>query len=1211
MRSLFPLRAVLLVMLLALVLPAAMPRAGNAQVPTAPPPTFSVTRGFYDAPFQLVLSAQPGQTIRYTLDGSTPSSTAGTVYTAPIPISTSTVVRAVAHNQTLGTSEVVTHSYIFPAAVRSQSATPPPGWPSIFAVADGTYSLTNYPADYEMDPEVVSQYSTVQFDAALKSLPSISIVTDLPNLWHGTGGIYMNPNASGTDPFGTQWERPASIEWINPDGTSGFAQIAGASIAGDTSRRPFRQPKKDFRLNFIDPKYGSAGLQFDLFDATLPAASFDELILRNGGKRNWSYFDFDQRREADYINDEFARRAWLDMGNVGPRGTFVHLYLNGLYWGLYNVTEHLNGEFLAGYLGSTPQSYELIYAGDDPQSLPAGAPGAVLAWNNMIGLLAGDAPVDDTLYNTIASQVDVVSLADYLIHAHYIGKTDWPDEYWNAYRATTGDTRFKFVPLDNDSGLNGVTRNTTTITDSTGPQDSPDSVFRRLLTNDQFKQVVADRFYKHVLHPNGALSAAACSARYSELAAIVDQAVIGESARWGDYMRDVYNITPPEGTNPAPKAFPAYLYSRDLPNAYTDPNDDVVDTQQKSWVVVRDQKLSGYCPQRSNTLLSQYQTNGWYNPAVQPPTASPASGMVASGTNVTLSGSGTIYYTTNGQDPRGADGNPSPAAVAGTSVTINANTTLKARALSGENWSPLLEETYFLQQNFSDLVINEIHYGPIAPAGEDPSDYEFIELHNQGSSAINLEGVTFTSGVYYRFGNVSIPAGGYLVLAKNAEKFESRYDFAPDGVFTGTLLNSGETLELSDPVGGVIDSVSYKSTAPWPTGANAGGGSLSLKVPAPADNGLPTSWEASRINGGTPGEPNNSNLGKQLPQLTINAPSSIVYGTSLVGLIEATADVAGEFSFNPPLSTVLNAGANQPVQVIFTPSNDTTYAGVNQQVLIDVTPAPLTITAVNKVKKVNTPNPPLEASYSGFVNNDTPASLDVPPTLSTTATDASEPGEYVITVEGAYDPNYNITHVNGTLTVTDKDIPTIAWGNASFYLGEIVYGTALGPAQLNATASFNGSPVSGTFAYTLGDGTTPAQGKVLNAGDQQELRVTFTPADTTLFAQVSALAKIDVKPAPLTIRADNKRKLVGTPNPPLTATYEGFVNGDTEASLDTPVVLTTTATENSPVGLYPIIASGASDANYTITFVDGVLTVVTTLEEGPVEYSLYLPMLRR
>src|SRR5690606_33655471 len=162
------------------------------------------------------------------------------------------------------------------------------------------------------------------------------------------------------------------------------------------------------------------------------------------------------------------------------------------------------------------------------------------------------------------------------------------------------------------------------------------------------------------------------------------------------------------------------------------------------------------------------------------------------------------------------------------------------------------------------------------------------------------------------------------------------------------------------------------------------------------------------------------------------------------------------------------------------------------------------------------------------------------------------------------------------------------WGNASFYLGEIVYGTALGPAQLNATASFNGSPVSGTFAYTLGDGTTPAQGKVLNAGDQQELRVTFTPADTTLFAQVSALAKIVAKRAPLTTRADNKRKLVGTPNPPLTATYEGFVNGDTEASLDTPVVLTTTATENSPVGLYPIIASGASDANYTITFVDGV-----------------------
>jgi hypothetical protein len=518
MRAFLPKRSFLLVLLLALFLPAATPFAIKAQPTVAPAPEFSVQRGFYDAPFSLLLTVPSGLTIRYTLDGSTPTAAAGTIYTGPIAIAGSTVVRAVAYSQTQSASPVTTHSYIFTSSVRTQSAAPLPGWPNVFAITDLNGS---YPADYEIDPEVTSQYSTGQFDTALKSLPSISLVTDLQNLWHPTAGIYANPNARGNsplDPFGNTWERAVSLEWINPDGTSGFSQIAGASIDGDTSRRPHRQPKKDFRLNF-DSKYGTAGLAFDLFDASLPTASFDQLLLRNGGKRNWSYFDRDQRREADFINDEFARRAWLDMGNVGSHGTYAHLYLNGLYWGLYNVTERVDTEFLSAYVGQPATSFDMVQAGDDINNLPVATAGTVTAWNQVITQLAGAAPVDDTLYNNIASQVDVVSLADYLIHAHYIGKTDWPDEYWNAYRTqSSADNRFKFVPLDNDSGLNGVLRNTTTVTDSTGPEDSPDSVFRRLMTNDQFKQVVADRFFKHVVSSTGALSTAACTARYTQLA---------------------------------------------------------------------------------------------------------------------------------------------------------------------------------------------------------------------------------------------------------------------------------------------------------------------------------------------------------------------------------------------------------------------------------------------------------------------------------------------------------------------------------------------------------------------------------------------------------------------------------------------------------------------------------------------------------------------
>jgi len=84
-----------------------------------------------------------------------------------------------------------------------------------------------------------------------------------------------------------------------------------------------------------------------------------------------------------------------------------------------------------------------------------------------------------------------------------------------------------------------------------------------------------------------------------------------------------------------------------------------------------------------------------------------------------------------------------------------------------------------------------------------------------------------------------------------------------------------------------------------------------------------------------------------------------------------------------------------------------------------------------------------------------------------------------------------------------------------------------------------------------------------------------------------------IHPAALTITANNKIRIFGAPNPPLTASYSGFVNGDTPDNLDTPASLTTTATITSPPGGYPITASGAADANYDITFIPATLTITS------------------
>jgi hypothetical protein len=246
---------------------------------------------------------------------------------------------------------VETHTYIFLSQVLNQADTPPPGWPSLFAADDGSGP---YPADYQVDPDIVNHPNYQdKIAGALQAIPTLSLVTDLPYFWDPDFGIYYNANekdgdpGSEPDPLDNKWERPVSIEWITADGSRGFGQLGGVRIHGQASRRPKNTPKHSLRLSF-KKQYGPGKLDFALFDFADPVAKFDQLVLRNGGNRIWSYYDRDQRREADYVNDEWSRRTWLQMGHLTARGTYVHLYINGLYWGLYLTTERLDEHISGG-----------------------------------------------------------------------------------------------------------------------------------------------------------------------------------------------------------------------------------------------------------------------------------------------------------------------------------------------------------------------------------------------------------------------------------------------------------------------------------------------------------------------------------------------------------------------------------------------------------------------------------------------------------------------------------------------------------------------------------------------------------------------------------------------------------------------------------------------------------------------------------------------
>jgi len=326
-----------------------------------------------------------------------------------------------------------------------------------------------------------------------------------------------------------------------------------------------------------------------------------------------------------------------------------------------------------------------------------------------------------------------------------------------------------------------------------------------------------------------------------------------------------------------------------------------------------------------------------------------------------------------------------------------------------------------------------------------------------------------------------------------------------------------------------------------------------------------------------------------VPTITWADPSDSVYGTPLGSAqLDAAAaspaslgvNLPGTFTYNPPLGTVLDAGSNQTLTVTFTPTDSIQYARVTNTVYINVQPAPLTVTANNTSKIYGAAVPTLTASYSGFVNGDTVASLTTPVTLATIATAASPVGHYTITASGAVDANYTITEVNGTLTVNPAAL-TITANNANK-----IYGAAL-PAF---TASYSGfvnddTATSLTTPATLATSATagsPVGSYTITASGAVDVNYSITFANGTL----------TVNPAALTITANNTNKFYGAALPIFTASYTGFVNGDAPASLTTPVTLSTTATAASPVGHYSVTASGALDANYTITEVNGTLTVL-------------------
>jgi len=301
---------------------------------------------------------------------------------------------------------------------------------------------------------------------------------------------------------------------------------------------------------------------------------------------------------------------------------------------------------------------------------------------------------------------------------------------------------------------------------------------------------------------------------------------------------------------------------------------------------------------------------------------------------------------------------------------------------------------------------------------------------------------------------------------------------------------------------------------------------------------------------------------------------------------ETQANLTTQPAANSTASTSSAVG-NYPITASGGVSSN--YSFVYVAGTLTVTPATLTVTAVNKTKKYGAANPALTVSYTGFVNGNTQSVITTAPTVTTTATTGSAVGSYPITATGAAAANYTFAYVAGTLTVTQATLAVTANNQTR------IYGAANPTFTVSYSGFLNGDTQSAVTTAPTITSTAIATSAV------GTYPITASGAGATNYSFTYTAGTLTVSKAPLTITANNQAKAAGAANPTLTVSYAGFVNGQTQTALTTQPTVTTTATTSSPAGTYPITASGAAATNYSISYVAGVLTV-TNLAAPKISY---------
>ena len=589
---------------------------------------FSVPHGYYDVAFPLTLTPSVPGSVIRYTLNGSPPTPSSPVYSGPFTI---TPVAGTTRSGVRIVRAVATHPDAAYSPVATQTYFFVNGVSS--PAVDGIVGQTNLFASIRNH----ATYGPL-LDDALLALPSVSLVI----------------NNSGELPFS---ETESSVELLDPrGGEAGFTIPAGVIRSG-TSSLSFAKGSMSVRFR---GEYGATQLDYPVYgrhphDPLGAVTTFQELRLRSGSHDTHSWLGTSENPPVPYGSPpvtrsgdaQLIRNIWqedvhLMMGQPGMHGRMVQLFVNGNYYGIYHILEHPDDDYMGSYFAGSSEDYH--YTGGGTTGSVHDAESWSVVW----------AQIKESVANFTQAKrwIDMTNLADYMALSFYAGNDwDWTSLHnWGAAGHRLPDRGgWKFFPQDVDISLQDVDADCT-------DQTVPDGIFNALLAYPDFKVLWRDRIYRHFFH-EGLLTPAKVNASYNLRAEEIHTAIVAETARW----------QPTSSVGPLP----------------WDRNGE--------WTVERNYLNNIFFPQRTAKVLSQFKARGWY--PVEAPEMSQRGGTVPAGSEIGLSApSGTIYYTTDGSDPRLSGGalNPTAAAYQSSVSTVTVVDAHDGRAGRGAVWKYLV-----------------------------------------------------------------------------------------------------------------------------------------------------------------------------------------------------------------------------------------------------------------------------------------------------------------------------------------------------------------------------------------------------------------------------------------------------------------------------------------------------------------------------------------